>query len=112
MVVTVASGKRGAGHSKKRGWNLGNTETRKYTMKTQPLIRRQHWIPVSRQKPPNSVTVLVWCPELNERGHNYGPQFGYYNIKINECRVHNTSGYYFTHWMPLPKGPRKGRRQP
>jgi hypothetical protein len=63
------------------------------------------WRRVEDEKPEPDVRVLAWSREMKE--HGYGVYFGY-RVKgkvIDECRFENTSGFYFTHWKPVPSPP-------
>lgn len=64
------------------------------------------WISVKDRKPPDGVRVLVYCEEIERLpDHGSGILFGRYVKALDECRVDMTHGYFFTHWMPLPRNP-------
>ena len=64
------------------------------------------WIKATDRKPPPDVKVMAWSKEME--AHGYAVSFGH-RVKgrvIDELRFDNTAGFYFTHWMPLPKPPK------
>jgi hypothetical protein len=59
------------------------------------------WIRVQERMPPNTVAVLVWCPEReNTYTANWRAPF-WYHFADGGRRMKQM----VTHWMPLPDPP-------
>jgi uncharacterized protein DUF551 len=83
-------------------------------------MKQSDWIPVSKRLPPMNTPVIVyhgpdvkfmgiggriegedgWLWAVGERG----------DIIDNDADLAAEDDYHITHWMPLPKPPRKGAR--
>lgn len=63
------------------------------------------WIRVTDRKPEPDVKVLAWSKEMSLHGHVHSFGRRVCGVVIDECRFENSSGFYFTHWLPLPAPP-------
>jgi Protein of unknown function (DUF551) len=66
------------------------------------LEGEREWIKVQEKMPPDTKTVLVWCPERrNTYSANWVSPFWYHFSGGGGSRVEQM----VTHWMPLPDPP-------
>jgi hypothetical protein len=64
------------------------------------------WISVREQKPNPDLKVLAWSAEMESHGNAISFGKRVVGRVIDECRFENSSGFYFTHWLPLPDPPK------